>query len=123
MVAVSGYDGFISYSHRHDAVLGPVLQASVARFTKPWYRMRALKIFVDTADLAEPAYPARQPGLNANRQHESDIEPQASGHPAKITKACRRAEGPKLNLQDLPRATENSFWIFRVQVYDKSRPA
>ena len=40
MAAVSGYDGFISCSHRHDAVPGPGLQASVARFAKPWYKMR-----------------------------------------------------------------------------------
>jgi MTH538 TIR-like domain (DUF1863) len=48
----SGYDAFISYSHQHDRVLGPALQASLERFAKPWYRMRALRIFRDTANLA-----------------------------------------------------------------------
>ena len=69
MAAVSGYDGFISYSHRHDAVLGPVLQASIARFAKPWYRMRALRIFVDTADLsANPGlWPSIEDALNSSQ--------------------------------------------------------
>lgn len=56
MAAVSGYDAFISYNHQHDAVLGPALQGDLERFAKPWYRMRALRIFLDTADLgANPA--------------------------------------------------------------------
>jgi hypothetical protein len=52
MAAVSGYDGFISYSHMHDATLGPALQTNLERFAKPWYRMRAQRIFLDTADLS-----------------------------------------------------------------------
>ena len=52
MTAASGYDAFISYSHKHDAVLGPTLQAELQRFAKPWHKMRALRIFLDTADLA-----------------------------------------------------------------------
>jgi hypothetical protein len=46
------YDAFISYSHKHDAGLGPALQTGLERFAKPWYRMRALRIFRDTANLA-----------------------------------------------------------------------
>jgi WD40 repeat protein len=52
MAAASEYDAFISYSHQHDALLGPALQTNLQRFAKPWYRMRALRIFVDAADLA-----------------------------------------------------------------------
>ena len=52
MMADTGYDAFISYSHKHDAMLGPALQANLERFAKPWYRMRALRIFRDTANLA-----------------------------------------------------------------------
>jgi WD40 repeat protein len=56
MAAASGYDAFISYSHQHDRVLGPRLQSALQRFAKPWYRMRALRIFRDTGDLgASPA--------------------------------------------------------------------
>jgi hypothetical protein len=61
MAAGAGYDGFISYSHRHDAELAPALVASLVRFAKPWYRMRALKIFVDAADLS--ANPALWPSI------------------------------------------------------------
>jgi hypothetical protein len=57
MATASGYDGFLSYSHEHDAVLGPTLQAELERFAKPWYRIRALRIFRDTVSLA--ANPAR----------------------------------------------------------------
>jgi WD40 repeat protein len=56
MASASGYDAFISYSHRHDRVLGPRLQAGLQRLAKPWYRIRALRIFRDTTDLgASPA--------------------------------------------------------------------
>ena len=33
-------------------MLGPALQANLQRFAKPWYRMRALRVFLDAADLA-----------------------------------------------------------------------
>ena len=46
----------MSYSHRYDGVLGPALQGRLERFAKPWYRMRALRIFCDTSNLsASPA--------------------------------------------------------------------
>ncbi len=46
------YDAFISYSHHSDARLAPLLQAGLHRFAKPWYRMRALRVFRDEASLA-----------------------------------------------------------------------
>ena len=52
MAAEKGYDAFISYSHLHDGALAPRLQAKLERFAKPWYRMRALRVFCDTANLA-----------------------------------------------------------------------
>jgi WD40 repeat protein len=69
MAAASGYDAFISYSHHHDAVLGPVLQTDLERFAKPWYRMRALRVFLDTANLgANPAlWPSIEDGLGSSR--------------------------------------------------------
>ena len=69
MAAVSGYDGFISYSHKHDAVLGPALQTNLERFAKPWYKIRALRIFLDTADLsANPAlWPSIEDGLSSSQ--------------------------------------------------------
>jgi WD40 repeat protein len=46
------YAAFISYSHAVDGKLAPALQAGLQRFTKPWYRMRALRVFRDQAVLS-----------------------------------------------------------------------
>jgi WD40 repeat protein len=46
------YDAFISYSRRFDARLAPALQSGLQRFAKPWYRLRALRVFRDDASLA-----------------------------------------------------------------------
>ena len=48
----SGYDAFISYSHATDSELSRALQTGIERFAKPWYRMRALRIFRDNASLS-----------------------------------------------------------------------
>jgi WD40 repeat protein len=52
MASASGYDAFVSYSHQHDAVLASSLQTALERFAKPWYLMRAVRIFRDSANLA-----------------------------------------------------------------------
>ena len=52
MSRVAGYDAFISYSYSQDKILGPRLQSGLQRFAKPWYRLRALRVFCDTANLA-----------------------------------------------------------------------
>src|SRR5262245_5768098 len=50
------YDVFMSYSHRADGRLAPALQAGLHRFARPWYRLRALRVFRDDASLsASPA--------------------------------------------------------------------
>lgn len=50
------YKGFISYSHAADAQLAPALHSALERFAKPWYRLRAIRLFRDTATLsATPA--------------------------------------------------------------------
>ena len=49
------YDAFISYSHALDGILAPTLQREIERFAKPWYRVRAIRVFRDDANLsAEP---------------------------------------------------------------------
>jgi WD40 repeat protein len=56
VAAWAKYDAFVSYSHRYDGMLGPALQGRLERFAKPWYRMRALRVFCDTSNLsASPA--------------------------------------------------------------------
>ncbi len=47
-----GYDAFISYSHRLDAAIAARLQAELQRFAKPWYQMRAIRVFRDQTSLA-----------------------------------------------------------------------
>ncbi|NKE57870.1 TIR domain-containing protein [Lentzea sp. PSKA42] len=46
------YDAFISYSRALDGALAPMLQRGVQRFAKPWYRLRALRVFLDDASLS-----------------------------------------------------------------------
>ncbi|MFM8250609.1 MAG: TIR domain-containing protein [Planctomycetota bacterium] len=46
------YSAFISYSHGADGKFAPTLQSALQRFAKPWYRMRALRIFRDSTDLS-----------------------------------------------------------------------
>src|SRR5712664_2574498 len=51
-MTIERYDAFLSYSHRHDSILGPTLQSSLERFAKPWYIRQTLRIFCDIANLA-----------------------------------------------------------------------
>lgn len=46
------YNAFMSYSHAADGKLAPALQFALYRFAKPWYRLRALRIFRDRTTLA-----------------------------------------------------------------------
>ena len=50
------YQAFLSYSHAADGKLAPALQSALHQFAKPWYRLRALRIFRDKTSLsANPA--------------------------------------------------------------------
>ena len=46
------YTAFISYNHEVDHLLAAALRTSLQSFAKPWYRLRAVRIFRDTASLA-----------------------------------------------------------------------
>ena len=46
------YEAFISYSHAADGRLAPTLQTGLHRFAKPWYRLRAMRVFRDETTLA-----------------------------------------------------------------------
>ena len=52
-----GYDAFISYNRALDGRLAPALQSALHRFTKPWYRTRALHVFRDNAKLVGQPWP------------------------------------------------------------------
>ena len=45
------YKAFISYSHAADGRAAPALQSALQRFAKPWYRLRALRVFRDETGL------------------------------------------------------------------------
>ena len=46
------YKAFISYSHAADGKLAPALQTALHRFARPWYRLRAIRVFRDATNLS-----------------------------------------------------------------------
>ena len=46
------FDAFISYSHAADSALAAALQTGLHRLAKPWYALRALRVFRDETNLA-----------------------------------------------------------------------
>ena len=46
------YDAFISYSHAADGSLAPALQSGLHRLARPWYALRALRVYRDETNLA-----------------------------------------------------------------------
>jgi hypothetical protein len=46
------YDAFVSYSHAADGRLAPALQRALHRLAKPWYQVRALRVFRDETALS-----------------------------------------------------------------------
>src|SRR2546423_15661534 len=46
------YDAFVSYSHAADGRLAPAVQTGLERLARPWYKVRALRIFRDDTGLA-----------------------------------------------------------------------
>jgi hypothetical protein len=57
------YNGFLSYSHAADGSLAPKLQSALHSFAKPWYRLRAIRIFRDKTSLS--ASPSLWPSIEA----------------------------------------------------------
>jgi len=57
------YKAFISYSHSADNRLAPALRTALHGFAKPWYRLRAMRVFRDETGLA--VTPALWPSIEA----------------------------------------------------------
>ncbi|MFD9699639.1 WD40 repeat domain-containing protein [Lentzea sp. NPDC059081] len=53
------YDAFLSHSGALEGTLAPALRRGVQRFAKPWYRLRATRVFVDTGSSASAEALAR----------------------------------------------------------------
>lgn len=59
------YNAFISYSRKVDTDVAAAFQSALQRFAKPWYRMRAVRVFRDDTDLRnEPLRPAVKAALD-----------------------------------------------------------
>lgn len=50
-VAINSYAAFVSYSHAADSDLAEALQRDLQGFAKPWFRLRALRVFLDRASM------------------------------------------------------------------------
>lgn len=46
------FSAFISYSHEADRRIARAMRTALHRFAKPWYRLRALRVFLDESDLS-----------------------------------------------------------------------
>src|SRR6187431_1423107 len=57
------YRAFISYSHAADNRLAPALRTALHRLAKPWYRLRAMRVFRDETGLG--ITPALWPAIEA----------------------------------------------------------
>jgi len=63
------YDAFISYSHAAERPVAIALQKALSQFAKPWYKLRALRVFRDDASLgANPGlWPSIEQALDRSR--------------------------------------------------------
>lgn len=75
------YNAFVSYSHAEDRGVAQRLRAGVERFAKPWYRPRALRVFLDVSSLAaEPAlWPSVERALGNSEWFVLVTSPSAAG--------------------------------------------
>ena len=63
VLPTTGMRAFISYSHVADGTLAPQLQSALHGFAKPWYRLRAIRVFRDKTSLS--ATPSLWPSIEA----------------------------------------------------------
>lgn len=61
--ALYRYKAFISYSHGADNRLAPALRTALHSFAKPWYQLRAMRVFRDETGLS--VTPALWPSIEA----------------------------------------------------------
>ena len=74
------YHAFMSYSHAADGKLAPALHQALHQFAKPWYRLRALRIFRDKANLplTSRLWPTIQSALDQSNHFILLASPEAS---------------------------------------------
>lgn len=74
------YKAFMSYSHAADSKLATAIESGLKRFAKPWYRLRAMRVFRDKTSLAmTPAlWPSIQRALTESEYFLLLASPQAA---------------------------------------------
>lgn len=74
------YKAFMSYSHAADSKLAPAIESGLKRFAKPWYRLRAMRVFRGKTSLAmTPAlWPSIQRALSESEYFLLLASPQAA---------------------------------------------
>ena len=77
------YKAFVSYSHAADAKLAAALQSALQQFAKPWYRLRAMRLFRDVTTMAaNPAlWSAIERALNSSEYFVLLASPAAAASP------------------------------------------
>jgi WD40 repeat protein/Flp pilus assembly protein TadD len=79
--SVMHYKAFVSYSHAADGRLAPAIQSALHRFAKPWYRLRAMRVFRDQTSLsATPElWPSIEKALSESEYFLLMASPEAAG--------------------------------------------
>ncbi len=77
------YKAFISYSHAADATLASALQSGLQGFARPWYKLRAIRVFRDKTSLAVNAglWPSIQKALEQSEYFLVLASPRAAASP------------------------------------------
>lgn len=77
------YDAFLSYSHAEDRGVARRLREGVEKFAKPWYRVRASRVFLDNASLsADPSlWSSVERALSSSAWFVLVASPRAAGSP------------------------------------------
>ena len=65
------YGAFISYSRKADASLAAAIRTAIQRMARPWYRIRAVRLFQDDASLS--ANPALWPSIEAGLEQSEHL--------------------------------------------------
>jgi NAD(P)-dependent dehydrogenase (short-subunit alcohol dehydrogenase family) len=77
------YDAFVSYSHKRDGRLAAAIKQGLHAFARPWYRVRALHVFLDNTNLAAnpDLWSSIEEALGGARHLVLLASPEAAGSP------------------------------------------
>jgi WD40 repeat protein len=117
------YNAFISYSHAADGNLAPALQSALHRFAKPWYRLRALRVFRDKTSLsANPSlWPAIEEALSQSEFFLLMASPEAAGSRWVQQEVAWWLQGPRRANLLIVLSEGELIWDERAQDFDWAR--